>query len=455
MSLAVAPKPPTATTGAPGSQRWGVIGGGMLGLELARRLRTDGRAVTVLEAAPHLGGLADAWTLGPVTWDRHYHVILMSDLRVRELLTEIGLADELRWVETKTGFYTDGRLYSMSNSLEFLKFPPLGLIDKFRLGLTILRASRIRDWKALERIPVSDWLRRWSGRRTFEKIWRPLLRAKLGESYKVASAAFIWAIIARMYAARRSGLKKEMFGYVTGGYARILERLGEHLAGHGIDIRTNAAVRAVESSFGGVRVRLADGDQLDFDRVVVTAAAPLAARLVPGLSEEEKAGLTGVTYQGIVCASLVLKKPLARYYVTNITDDWVPFTAVIEMTALVDPTHLGGHHLAYLPKYVAPDDPHFQLSDDELRGRFLAALERMYPHFTRADVLAFRVSRVRQVFAVSTLNYSDRTPPVATSVPGVYLANSAHIANGTLNVNETLGLAAEVLPVLTRPVGAS
>jgi protoporphyrinogen oxidase len=455
MSVAVAPKSPTADTHTtPPARRWAIVGGGMLGLELARRLRKDGHAVTVLEAAPHLGGLADAWTLGPVTWDRHYHVILMSDLRVRELLAEIGLADELRWVETKTGFYTDGRLYSMSNSLEFLKFPPLGLIDKFRLGLTIMRASRIKDWKGLERIPVSDWLRRWSGRRTFEKIWRPLLRAKLGESYKVASAAFIWAIIARMYAARRSGLKKEMFGYVAGGYARILERLGEHLAQQGIDVRTNAPVRAVESSQGEVRVRLADGEQLDFDRVVVTAAAPLAARLVPGLSEQEKSLLNGVTYQGIVCASLVLKKPLAHYYVTNITDDWVPFTAVIEMTALVDPAHLGGNHLIYLPKYVAPDDPHFQLSDDELRERFVSALERMYPHFSRADVLAFRVSRVRQVFAVSTLNYSDRMPPVATSVPGVYLANSAHIANGTLNVNETLGLAAEVLPTLTRPVGA-
>src|SRR5262249_57069408 len=119
---------------------------------------------------------------------RHYHVILMSDARLRNLLTELGLEQELRWVETRTGFYTDGRLYSMSNSLEFLKFPPLGLIDKLRLALTIVRTSRVRDWRGLEKIPVADWLRRWSGRRTFEKIWLPLLRAKLGESWKVSSA---------------------------------------------------------------------------------------------------------------------------------------------------------------------------------------------------------------------------------------------------------------------------
>jgi protoporphyrinogen oxidase len=440
---------------------YGIVGGGMLGLMLAHRLRQAGHAVTVLEAAPDLGGLASAWQIGDVTWDRHYHVILMSDLKLRGLLDEIGLADELRWVETKTGFYTDGRLHSMSNSWEFLTFPPLRLIDKFRLGLTILRASRLHDWKKLERIPVVDWLRRWSGRRTLEKIWLPLLRAKLGESYRIASAAFIWAIIARMYAARRSGLKKEMFGYVRGGYARILERFAKHLSDAGVDLRMSQRVSRIDGFLplpasgrglgggvcDGVAVHLDDGESLRFGRVIVTAAAPLASKLVPGLSNREHQLLNGVTYQGIVCASLLLKKPLAQYYVTNITDD-APFTAVIEMSALVDRVEFGGNCLVYLPKYVAPDDPHFHLSDDEIRERFVSALERMYPHFTRADLLAFRISRVRHVFAVSTLGYSERVPPVATSLPGVYLVNSAHIVNGTLNVNETLTLAESVLPTI-------
>ncbi len=161
----------------------------------------------------------------------------------------------------------------MSNSLEFLRFPPLGLLSKFRLGATIFRASKIRDWKALERVPVVDWLTKWCGRRTFEKIWLPLLRAKLGDSYQVASAAFIWATIARMYAARRSGLKKEMFGYVRGGYARILDRFAEALTADGVELRTGAKVDAIEAAGSGVRVALADGESLHFDRVVCTAAA--------------------------------------------------------------------------------------------------------------------------------------------------------------------------------------
>ena len=423
------------------ADHYGIVGGGMLGLMLAHRLRQRGNSVTILEAAPQVGGLAAEWELGGVTWDKHYHVILLSDAHVRGLLTAIGLADELRWVETKTGFYTDGQLYSMSNSWEFLKFPPLGLLDKFRLGLTIFRASKIKDWQRLERIPVVDWLKKWSGRRTFEKIWLPLLRAKLGESYRIASAAFIWAIIARMYAARRSGLKKEMFGYVRGGYARILQKFSERLTQAGVEIRTDQRVARIESAGGRVCVDHADGTSSSFDRVVVTAAPSLASKLCPTLSADEHKLLNGVVYQGIVCASVLLDRSLGPYYVTNITEDWVPFTAVIEMSALVDPTEFGGRHLVYLPKYVAPDDSHFEISDAELRERFVAALERMYPHFSRAHVLAFQVSRVRQVFAVSTLDYSKSVPPVETSVPGVYLVNSAQIVNGTLNVNETLQLA--------------
>ena len=212
------------------TERWGIIGGGILGMTLAYRLAQHGKHVTLLEGAPHLGGLASAWTLGEVVWDRHYHVTLLSDTSLRALLAELGLEQDMQWVETRTGFYTDGRLYSMSNTLEFLRFPPLGLLDKLRLGATIFYASRVRNWQKLETIAVTDWLKRWSGRHTCEKIWLPLLRAKLGENYTHASAAFIWAIIARLYAARRTGLKKEMFGFVPGGYATILERFAEVLA---------------------------------------------------------------------------------------------------------------------------------------------------------------------------------------------------------------------------------
>ena len=434
------------------SEQWAIVGGGILGMTLAHRLAQAGKQVTLLESSPQMGGLASAWTLGDLVWDRHYHVTLLSDSCLRSLLKELRLESDMQWVETKTGCYTDGKLYSVSNAIEFLQFPPLGLIDKIRLGFTILYASRITDWRRLEQISVVDWLKRWSGNHTFQKFWLPLLRAKLGENYKKASAAFIWAIIARLYAARRTGLKKEMFGYLPGGYARLLERFAQTLTEEGVSLWLNAPVQQVRSTGDGrVALETANGQWQTFDQIVLTVAAPIAAQLCPELAQSERDRLQALQYQGIICASLLLKQPLSPYYVTNITDSGVPFTGVIEMTTLVDRQQFDGKTLVYLPKYVTPDDPAFQLTDKELEEQFVSALERLYPHFDRSDVLNFKVSRVKHVLAISTLNYSKHLPPMHLSVPGLHVINSAHILNGTLNVNETVLLAEQAAADLLSP----
>jgi protoporphyrinogen oxidase len=423
-------------------KNFAILGGGVLGMTLAHRLAKAGHRVTLFEAAGELGGLASAWNLNGISWDRHYHVTLLSDLHLRDLLGTLKLDSEMKWVETRTGFCMGGKLYSMSNSVEFLRFPPLSLIGKFRLGATIAYAARVKDWKRLESIPMADWLTKLSGKAVFEKMWRPLLRAKLGENYQQASAAFIWAIIARMYAARRSGLKKEMFGYLPGGYGRFFDRFGELLKSEGVEIQLNSPAKRVEpSADGSVNVELASGESRSFDQVIMTLPSAVACGLCPAISPAERAKHNAIRYQGIICASVLLKNPLATYYVTNLIDSWVPFTAVIEMTTLVDRDQFGGNCLVYLPKYVDPTDPMFEQSDEQIRETFVSALEKMYPAFKRSDVIAFQLSRVRRVLAISTLNYSQNLPPMQTSVPGVHIINSAHISNGTLNVNETIQLA--------------
>lgn len=419
-------------------------------MTLALRLRAAGMQPTILEAAPQSGGLAVSQAIGGYTWDRFYHVILLSDGHVRGLLDELGLSERLRWGTTRTGFYTDEQLYSMSDVFEFLRFPPLSLVDKLRLAATIMYASRLQDWKRLESIPVTDWLSRLSGRHTFERIWLPLLRSKLGDNYRVASAAFIWAIIARMYAARRSGLKKEMFGYVEGGYDVILRRFRDRLEDDGVDILCGRNAVGVHDLGHEVEVQFESGERRLFDKLILTIPCSRIAAVCPQLSEAERDRLHRVVYQGIICGSMLLRKPLADFYVTNITEDWVPFTAVIEMTALVDRAHFGGHSLVYLPRYVTQTDPAWNASDDELWEANLEALERMYPAFDRRDVVATQMARVREMLAVSTLGYSDSvSPPLTTSLPNVYVANSAQIANGTLNVEETVTLAEQQAKTLS------
>jgi protoporphyrinogen oxidase len=288
---------------------------------------------------------------------------------------------------------------------------------------------------------------RWCGRSCYEGIWKPLLRAKLGDNYRLASAAFIWASIRRLYLARKGTAKVEQLGYVRGGYKRILDALLARLEASGVRVLTGAPVRQVSRSPGGFVVRTADR-ALQFDRVISTLPAGLTARICEDLSPEERDRLSGVVYQGILCASLVLNRPLGGHYLTYLTDPALPFTAIVEMSALTGTGDFGGRTLVYLPRYVTQEDAFWGLDDAEIEARFLAGLRRVYPDLRADEVEGFRCARVREVMAVPTVGYRDRVPPVATSIPGLYVVNSAQIIDGTLNVDATLGVLEAAMPVL-------
>src|SRR5690242_3234714 len=238
--------------------RIGIIGGGITGLVAAYYLQKAGIEITVLEAASDLGGLARAFDFGPFHWDKYYHAILTSDRDLLNFIDEIGLSSELRWTETKTGFYSRRGLHSMSNSLEFLRFPPLSLWEKVRLGAGIMRAARLRNEQQLEQIPVAEWLTEIFGRGVYEKIWEPLLKCKLGTCRNEASAAFIWSYITRYYSTREKGTsKKEYLGYVRGGYRTVFRRLLEKLQEGGTKFALNSPVESIQSSADGrVSIRM-------------------------------------------------------------------------------------------------------------------------------------------------------------------------------------------------------
>lgn len=424
------------------SRNWGIIGGGIMGMTLAHRLSQAGHKVTIFEAAPELGGLASSWKMGDVEWDKFYHVILLSDFRTRNILKDIGLDDRTEWVETKTGFYMNGKLHSMSDTIEFLKFPTLNLIDKFRLGLTIIVASKIKNWEKLEKVPVTTWLKKWSGKNTYNKIWLPLLRAKLGDSYKKTSAVFIWATIQRLYGARRSGLKKEMFGFVLGGYKTVIEAFKKTLLDEGVVIKTGTIAKEVISNNGSnPKIVFTNNAEEEFDEVIVTLPAPLAAKLCTGLYEDEVNRLNNIEYLGVICVAVLLDKSISDFYITNITDSEIPFTGVIEMSALVDKKYLGGNALIYLPKYVVDNDPLFNKPDDEIKNYFIDNFKRMYPHLTDDNIKFVGVARAKHVITVAKLGYSASLQNVKTSVDNVYIINTSHIKDGTLNVNETVKVA--------------
>lgn len=416
-----------------------IVGGGMLGLSLAHFLSRQGEKVKVLEAGPILGGLASGWQVGDIQWDKFYHVTLLSDRNLRELLTELDLEAQMQWRVTKTEFYQGGSRYPLNNAVDFLKLPVLNLLDKLRLGLTIVYASRRRFSKNLEALPVADWLQRWSGKRVYKRLWKPLLRAKLGSNDEKVSAAFIWSVIQRFYAARRGGLKTEMFGYVPGSYRTVTTELKKRLEQQGVEILCHAAVSHVERRDGRLCVETASNSHLAH-RVIITCDSHKAVGMLPQLRDSLKKQHLALRYQGVVCVSVVLNVPLTGAYLTYITDEHIPFTTVIDMSELVTFSQ-PDRYLVYLPKYVDANDPILSLPSEDLEKQFVGALLQMYPHIAADNIVSARAARASKVVSLPTLHYSDKMPEIATNIEGVYVFNSAQTRDAALSVESTVSLA--------------
>jgi protoporphyrinogen oxidase len=258
-------------------------------------------------------------------------------------------------------------------------------------------------------------------------------------------------------------MKRELFGYVPGGYKRVIDGLERYLKESGVVVVKNSPVQRVVASkpavdgsfvssnrcseFSPLEVTFGNDSSLrneTFDRVIMTSPYRVINNACEWLSDSEREKFESTEYLGVICTSVLFDKPLTGYYVTNIVDDWVPLTGIIEMGSILPPEKLGGNYLVYLPQYMLSVDPRFEEPDDDVHERCLATLEKMYPDKSvRESVRSIQSARARFVMALPTLNFSESRPPVLLSQSGVYLLNSARIVKGTLNVNETLELLEE------------
>ena len=438
----------TAPSAVPSSsvRRVVVIGGGVTGCVLAERLkeRWPSAQVVLLEGSSTLGGLSVRSEPDDIGWDRFYHVVTPQDRRLVQWLGRLGMDEKLRWKSARTGFFSDGTLHAFNTPLDFLRFPPLNLVEKARLGATILYASRITDGKPLESITAAAWLRKLAGDSVYQKIWEPLLRAKLGSAHEEVAASFIWSTIRRLYATREGEGKTEAFGYISGGYAPVFARAEDYLTARGITVRKSARVERLAQSpeDGTLQVLLAGGETLAADRVIFTGPSRVLPTLCRDLNVEpsilERA--RSQRYLGVICMVLRLRRAVSPYYVLNLTDPGLPFTGVIGLTTLVDPQEIGGDHLIYLPRYLPDNDPDFDKPDEAFFAPFMDAMQRVFWRrgFSMDDVILWRVFRSRFVSPIHTLHYDEQRLPIPLLPGQLYLLNTGRILGGTLNNNQMI-----------------
>ncbi|NWG18487.1 MAG: NAD(P)/FAD-dependent oxidoreductase [Chloroflexi bacterium] len=404
-----------------------VVGGGIMGVTLAYHLSRQGFNVTVYERGDNLGGLASYMLYDGARLDRFYHTILSSDLSMQQLIEESGVKDRLHFTATKQGFYDNGQIYPFNTPVDFLLFPPLNLFQRFRLGLQVIYAQFESRWEKMDAIPVEDWLVKVSGRGVYNKVWKPLLRAKFDSTSENVPATYIWSRLRRMMGTREGVTSTEMMCYLENGYYTLIEALARRCEVQGVAFHLRAPIEEIVIENGravGVRV---GGAVEPYDAVISTLASPILANLLPGAPDDFRALLAKQQYLGVLCPLLILKKQLLPYYVLNITDESIPFTAVVETTNLINPQHVKGYHLVYLPKYLAPDNDMANWPDEQVKAEWMQHFRRMFPDFDEADMVDFIVQRARYVEPIRPMGTRDEIPPISTPVDRLYMGNTVMI----------------------------
>ena len=404
-----------------------VIGAGFAGLSAAWELTRRGIRVTVCEADEEVGGLAGSFEVGGTRLEKFYHHWFTSDTHVVDLVRELGREDQVLHRPTRTGMYYAHQFFRLSTPMDVLRFTPLSVVARFRLGLLALRARRVREWRELEDLTAEEWLVRLGGRQVYDVVWKPLLEGKFGQHAQEVSAVWFWNKLKLRGGSRGKG-GEEVLAYYKGGFAALAEQLARAICSDGGRIRLESRVNGLLVKDGLLVGVTTDQGRLEADAVLATPALPIVADLVePHVTPEYASDLRRIQYLANICIVLELDRSLSETYWLNVNDPGFPFVGVIEHTNFEPPESYAGRRLVYLSKYLSETHELYRMPDDEVVRFCLEHLRRMFPAFTTDWVLDAHVWRARYAQPVVVRRYGALIPAVDTPLPGLYLSSMAQV----------------------------
>jgi phytoene dehydrogenase-like protein len=229
-----------------------VVGGGPAGLVAACRLTEGGIATTLLEASGDLGGRAASERRDGFDLNQGPHALYVGGPAMRELRTmDIDLP---RWnpASHRSVFLRGGKPRRLPGGSPALA--------RWLVGVARSRPKELGD------LSVSDWLR-WTLR---SESARASAAALVRVTTFVADHDALSADVAA------TQLKIGLFPgvrYLRGGWQSLVDALAARAEQSGVDVRTRAAVRALERESGGWAVTL-DEETLQADALVIATGGP-------------------------------------------------------------------------------------------------------------------------------------------------------------------------------------
>ncbi|HEY4083313.1 MAG TPA: NAD(P)/FAD-dependent oxidoreductase [Burkholderiaceae bacterium] len=415
-------------------QRIAVLGAGPMGLAVAYQLAKDGHKPVVFEADDRVGGMTASMDFGGLQIERYYHFHCISDHAFLQMLDELGLAERMHWVSTKMGYWYEGRLQPWGTPWALLSFKGLSLPAKVRAGLHAFFSIRRNDWKSLDHVEATGWIKRWVGPKAYDVLWRRLFELKFYDYTEQLSAAWIWSRIRRIGRSRYN-IFREKLGYLDGGSNTLLQGMKAAIERNGGEFRLGTPVRKVLMEQGRVTgVELTNGVEA-FDKVISTVPLPYVSRIMPDLPADLLAKFQAVKNIAVVCVIAKLRRPVTHNFWLNTNDPEMDIPGVIEYTNLRPLKD----HIVYVPFYMPGEHPKFGDDNQVFLDKVKCYLKRINPELQDEDFIELRASRYRYAQPICDPGYLDKLPPAQLPIQGLWVADTSYYYPEDRGISESIG----------------
>lgn len=416
-----------------------IIGAGPMGLACAYHLLKAGHQVSVFEADDRVGGMSAHFDFDGMSIERYYHFVCGPDQPLFDMMDELGIAELMKWRDTKMGYYYEGALHRWGDPIALLRFPGLGLIPKLRYGVHMFLSTKRKSWQDLDGLEAGQWIRRWIGDKAYEALWRPLFEKKFYQYKDNLSAAWIWTRIKRVGSSRKSMFQERM-GYIEGGSEALLKHLTARIEALGGRIHLRTPVQKVEIADQQVKGVWIDDRLQPFDKVLSTMPLPFVPRCMPDLPSHYLDAYAQVRNIAAVCVLFKLRRPVTENFWLNVSDKRMEIPGIIEFSNLRPLPH----HLVYVPYYMPQEHEKYAWEADNFINEAKGYIRTINPEIEDDDFIASHVSRYRFAQPVCPPNFLQSLPPMETPVKGLMVADTSYYYPEDRSISESFKLAREM-----------
>ncbi|MGD0409080.1 MAG: protoporphyrinogen oxidase [Candidatus Limnocylindrales bacterium] len=303
-----------------------VVGGGITGLTAAYTLGRAGIPTTLVEASDRLGGKVRTESIEGFLVESGPDSFVSYRPAAIELARELGLGDAIIgptpprtvWIRSRGRFVRlpEGMGLVLPTRLgPFIATDMFSPLEKLRIGLDLVipRDGLDRD------VSVGAFLRRRLGGVLVERLAGPLLGGVYGTPIDELSLdavvpqlreaerrhrSLILASLASGRAAKAGG-SGSPFVSLAGGVGQLSGALVEAIErSRGVKVRMKSRAVALEGRDGGFDVRLANGDLLRPEAVVLASPGPATAGLLDGIAPAAAAHVRAIAHGSTAVVSL-------------------------------------------------------------------------------------------------------------------------------------------------------